>query len=128
MQYQRRCGTPPTVAAMLDTANDSVTLTALRTHVAPARPDLFEWLTRGHLPVEHGVVPVAGLERAVAAFEAGQRREKINGEADRALDVALGLAAPAPRPRSGWHRDSLGFVPERHASWTPKTPSRSAGL
>ena len=123
LQYQRRCGTPPTVAAMLDTANDSVTLTALRTHVAPARPDLFEWLTRGHLPVEHGVVPVAGLERAVAVYEAGQRRENINGEADRALDVALGIVE-APRPRSGWHRDSMGFVPGRHASWTPKTPSR----
>ena len=50
--------------------------------------------------------------------------EKLDGEADQALDRALGLIAPAARPRSGWHKASRGFVPGRHRSWTPKTPSR----
>ncbi len=118
--------TPPTVAAMLDGHGGAVTLTVLQKEVGQARPDLYEWLTRdgGKLPVDKGVVPVEGLEEAVAAFEEEQRLEKLDGEADQALDRALGLIAPAARPRSGWHKASRGFVPGRHRSWTPKTPSR----
>ena len=69
-------------------------------------------------------MPVEGLEEAVAAFDEEQRLERLDGEADVALDRALGLVAPAARPRSGWHKASRGFVPGRHRSWTPKTPSR----
>ena len=118
--------TPPTVAAMLDGHGGAVTLTVLQKEVGQARPDLYEWLTRdgGKLPVDKGVVPVEGLEEAVAAFDEEQRLEKLDGEADQALDRALGLIAPAARPRSGWHKASRGFVPGRHRSWTPKTPSR----
>ena len=118
--------TPPTVAAMLDGHGGAVTLTVLQKEVGQARPDLYEWLTRdgGKLPVDKGVVPVEGLEEAVAAFEEEQRLERLDGEADQALDRALGLVAPAARPRSGWHKASRGFVPGRHRSWTPKTPSR----
>ena len=118
--------TPPTVAAMLDGHGGAVTLTVLQKEVGQARPDLYEWLTRdgGKLPVDKGVVPVEGLEEAVAAFDEERRLERLDGEADQALDVALGLVAPAARPRSGWHKASRGFVPGRHRSWTPKTPSR----
>ena len=118
--------TPPTVAAMLDGHGGAVTLTVLQKEVGQARPDLYEWLTRdgGKLPVDKGVVPVEGLEEAVAAFDEEQRLERLDGEADQALDRALGLVAPAARPRSGWHKASRGFVPGRHRSWTPKTPSR----
>ena len=118
--------TPPTVAAMLDGHGGAVTLTVLQKEVGQARPDLYEWLTRdgGKLPVDKGVVPVEGLEEAVAAFDEEQRLERLDGAADEALDRALGLIAPAARPRSGWHKASRGFVPGRHRSWTPKTPSR----
>jgi len=118
--------TPPTVAAMLDGHGGAVTLTVLQKEVGQARPDLYEWLTRdgGKLPVDKGVVPVEGLEEAVAAFDEEQRLERLDGAADVALDRALGLVAPAARPRSGWHKASRGFVPGRHRSWTPKTPSR----
>jgi len=118
--------TPPTVAAMLDGHGGAVTLTVLQKEVGQARPDLYEWLTRdgGKLPVDKGVVPVGGLEEAVAAFDEEQRLERLDGAADEALDRALGLVAPAARPRSGWHKASRGFVPGRHQSWTPKTPSR----
>jgi hypothetical protein len=121
--------TPPTVAAMLDGHGGAVTLTVLQKEVGQARPDLYEWLTRdgGKLPVDKGVVPVEGLAEAVAAFDEERRLERLDGEADQALDRALGLVAPAARPRSGWHRASRGFVPGRHRSWTPKTPSRPDG-
>ena len=100
--------TPPTVAAMLDGHGGAVTLTVLQKEVGQARPDLYEWLTRdgGKLPVDKGVVPVEGLEEAVAAFEE-ERLEKLDGEADQALDRAL-LAGSA-RPRSGWHKGVAGL-------------------
>ena len=98
--------TPPTVAAMLDGHGGAVTLTVLQKEVGQARPDLYEWLTRdgGKLPVEKGVVPVEGLEEAVAAFEEKQRLERLDGEADQALDRALGLIAPAARAAVGLGR------------------------
>ena len=98
--------TPPTVAAMLDGHGGAVTLTVLQKEVGQARPDLYEWLTRdgGKLPVDKGVVPVEGLEEAVAAFEEEQRlRRSSTARRTGRWSVAPGLVAPAARPRSGWH-------------------------
>ena len=118
--------TPPTVAAMLDGHGGAVTLTVLQKEVGQARPDLYEWLTRdgGKLPVDKGVVPVEGLAEAVAAFDEEQRLERLDGEADQALDRALGLVVPVAAAAVGMAQGSRGFVPGRHRSWTPKTPSR----
>ena len=61
--------------AVFDGHGGAVTLTVLQKEVGQARPDLYEWLTRdgGKLPVDKGVVPVGGLEEAVAAFDEEQR-------------------------------------------------------